>query len=33
VSAGRLMYFDALEHLPENTGSQSFEVIAIELKK
>jgi len=27
------MYFDALEHLPENTGSQPFEVIAIELKK
>jgi quercetin dioxygenase-like cupin family protein len=33
VSAGQVMYFDALEHLPENTGNQSFEVIAIELKK
>ena len=33
VSAGQAMYFDALEHLPENTGNQSFEVIAIELKK
>jgi quercetin dioxygenase-like cupin family protein len=33
VSAGQVMYFDALEHLPENTGDQPFEVIAIELKK
>jgi quercetin dioxygenase-like cupin family protein len=33
VSAGQAIYFDALEHLPENTGNQSFEVIAIELKK
>ena len=33
VSAGQVMYFDALEHLPENTGNQPFEVIAIELKK
>ena len=33
VSAGQAMYFDALEHLPENTGNQSFEVIAVELKK
>jgi hypothetical protein len=32
VKAGQVMYFDALEHLPENTGDQPFEVIAIELK-
>ena len=32
VTAGQVMYFDALEHLPENTGDQPFEVIAIELK-
>src|SRR4030095_11542741 len=27
VSAGQVMYFDALEHLPENIGDNSFEVI------
>jgi|SRR5262245_16326105 len=32
VSAGQVMYFDALEHLPENTGNLPFEVIAVELK-
>jgi hypothetical protein len=33
VTAGQVMYFDALEHLPENTGSEPFEVIAVELKR
>jgi hypothetical protein len=33
VKAGQVMYFDALEHLPENTGSEPFEVIAVELKR
>jgi quercetin dioxygenase-like cupin family protein len=33
VTAGQVMYFDALEHLPENTGSEPFEVICVELKK
>lgn len=32
VKAGQVIYFDALEHLPENTGDRAFEVIAIELK-
>ena len=32
VKAGQVMFFDALHHLPENTGDQAFEVIAIELK-
>lgn len=32
VAAGQVMYFDALEHLPENTGSEPFEVICVELK-
>jgi mannose-6-phosphate isomerase-like protein (cupin superfamily) len=32
VKAGQVMFFEALEHLPENTGDQPFEVIAIELK-
>lgn len=32
VNGGQVMYFDALEHLPENTGDRPFEVIAIELK-
>ena len=32
VRAGQVMYFDALEHLPENTGSEAFEVICVELK-
>jgi hypothetical protein len=33
VKAGDVMYFDAVEHLPENQGDQAFEVIAVELKK
>jgi hypothetical protein len=33
VAGGQVMCFDALEHLPENTGDQPFEVIAVELKK
>ena len=33
VKAGEVMYFDPFEHLPENTGSQPFELIAIELKR
>jgi hypothetical protein len=32
ANADQVMYFDALEHLPENTGDRPFEVIAIELK-
>jgi quercetin dioxygenase-like cupin family protein len=32
VTAGEVMYFDALQHLPENTGDKPFEVIAVELK-
>jgi cell envelope opacity-associated protein A len=32
VKAGQVMYFDAHEHLPENSGDQPFEVIAVELK-
>ena len=32
AKAGQVMYFDALEHLPENSGDQPFEVIAVELK-
>ena len=32
VTASQVMSFDVLEHLPENTGDQAFEVIAIELK-
>ena len=32
VKRGEVMYFDALEHLPENTGDNSFEVLAVELK-
>lgn len=32
AKAGEVMYFDPFEHLPENTGNQSFELIAIELK-
>ena len=32
VKAGQVMYFEALDHLPENTGDRPFEVIAIELK-
>jgi len=33
VKAGEVMYMDALDHLPENTGTKPFEVIAIELKR
>ena len=33
AKAGDVMYFDAVEHLPENLGDQAFEVIAVELKK
>lgn len=33
VKAGDVMYFGAVEHLPENLGDQAFEVIAVELKK
>jgi hypothetical protein len=33
VKAGQVMHFDALEHLPENTGNKPFEVIGIELKR
>jgi hypothetical protein len=33
VKAGQVMYFDALEHLPENTGNKTLEVIGIELKR
>lgn len=32
AKAGQVMYFDAHEHLPENSGDQPFEVIAVELK-
>ena len=32
VQAGQVMFFDALQHLPENIGDKPFEVIAIELK-
>lgn len=32
VTASQVMSFDALEHLPENTGDQAFEVMAIERK-
>jgi len=33
ATAGQVMQFDALEHLPENTGKMPFEVIAVELKR
>jgi len=33
ISSGQVMYIDAVEHLPENTGTKPFEVILIELKK
>jgi len=32
VTAGQVMAFDALEHLPENIGDQPFEVVLVELK-
>jgi quercetin dioxygenase-like cupin family protein len=31
-SAGQVVVFPALEHLPENIGSKAFEVVAVELK-
>jgi uncharacterized RmlC-like cupin family protein len=33
VKAGDVMYFDALEHLPENLADVPLHVIAVELKK
>ncbi|MCU1334924.1 MAG: secreted protein [Bryobacterales bacterium] len=33
ATAGQVMHFEALEHLPENTGDKPFEVIAVELKR
>jgi hypothetical protein len=30
--AGEVIHLDELEHLPENTGKEPFEVIAVELK-
>jgi quercetin dioxygenase-like cupin family protein len=33
VKTGDVMYFDPVEHLPENLGDKSLHVIAIELKK
>ena len=33
ATAGQVMHFDALEHLPENTGDTPFDVIAVELKR
>lgn len=30
--AGEIMHLDELEHLPENIGTEPFEVIAVELK-
>ena len=32
AKAGDVIYFDAVEHLPENLGGRAFEVIAVELK-
>jgi hypothetical protein len=32
ATAGQVIRFDALLHLPENTGNEPFEVIAVELK-
>jgi hypothetical protein len=32
VKAGKFMFFEALEHVPENTGDKPSEAIAIELK-
>lgn len=32
MKAGQVMYFDAHEHDPANTGDRPFEVIAVELK-
>jgi hypothetical protein len=33
TAMGDVMYFDAVEHLPENLGDKPFQVIAVELKK
>lgn len=33
VAPGTVQYFDATEHLPENTGTQPLEVVLVELKK
>jgi quercetin dioxygenase-like cupin family protein len=33
VKAGEAMYFDPVEHLPENLGDTPLHVIAVELKK
>ena len=30
--AGQVMYFDSVEHLPENVGGQTLKVLQIELK-
>jgi|ERR1700680_3740461 len=32
TKAGQVMYLEALDLLPENTGNRPFEVIAVELK-
>jgi quercetin dioxygenase-like cupin family protein len=32
VSAGQVLSFPAVDHLPENLGEEPFEVIAVELK-
>lgn len=33
IAAGAVQYFDATEHLPENTGAEPLEVVLVELKK
>jgi hypothetical protein len=33
ATAGQVLNFPALEHLPENLGDKPFEVIAVELKR
>ena len=32
ITAGQVLSFPALSHLPENLGDEAFEVIAVELK-
>ena len=32
VTAGQVLAFPALSHLPENLGDEAFEAIAVELK-
>jgi len=32
ATAGQILNFPALQHLPENLGDKPFEVIAVELK-